>query len=243
MRKVFFTLGAIMLVAVAAAVYFVMFRLDGVVETRIEKVASMAFGSRVEVGGVRTNLRDGTLTVEQISVANPPGFENPYAVRLNAVEAAVDYDGLEVKRVVIANPEFYVEEHDGKTNFDQMLQALDAATGDPADSGPGDAATKAEPVIVIRHLRVDETRAAFESHTFDRYTDMHIDAIEMNNLRGTPSQLAGEIARKVVGELNSEASSELLKARAQKKVDDIQQKVNDKLRDLLGDETDEDPAN
>ena len=243
MRKVFFTFGAIMLLAVAAAIYFVMFRLDGVVETRIEKAASVALGSRVEVGGVTTNLRDGTLTVEQISVANPPGFENPYAVRLNAVQAAVDYDGLEVKRVVIANPEFYVEEHDGKTNFDQMLQALDAATGDAAESGPGAAAPKAEPVIVIRHLRVDETRAAFESHTFDRYTDIQIDAIEINNLRGTPSQLAREIARKVVGELNSAASSEMLKVQAQKKVDDIQKKVNDKLRDLLGNKTDEDPPN
>lgn len=242
MRKVFFTLGAIMLVAVAAAIYFVMFRLDGVVETRIEKAASVAFGSRVEVGGVTTNLRDGTLTVEQISVANPPGFENPYAVRLNAVQAAVDYDGLEVKQVVIANPEFYVEEHDGKTNFDEILQALNAATADAADSGSGAAAAKAEPVIVIRHLRMDETRAAFASHTFDRYTDMHIDAIEINNLRGTPSQLAGEIARKVVNELNSAASSEMLKVQAQKKVDDIQQKVKDKLRDL-GQQTDEDPAN
>ncbi len=242
MRKVFFTLGSIMLLAVAAAVYFIMFRLDGVVETRIEKAASMAFGSRVEVGGVKTNLRDGTLTVEQISVANPPGFENPYAVRLNAVQAAVDYAGLEVKRVVIENPEFHVEEHGGKTNFDQMLQALDAGAGESADSGPGDAAPKAEPVIVIRHLRIDETRAAFESHTFDRYTDMQIDAIEMNNLRGTPAQLAGEIARKVVGELNSAASSEMLKVQTQKKVDDMQKKVSDKLRDLLGEEKDDDSA-
>jgi hypothetical protein len=145
--------------------------------------------------------------------------------------------------VVIANPEFYVEEHGGKTNFDQMLQALDAATGDSADSGPGEAAPKAEPVIVIRHLRIDETRAALESHTFDRYTDMQVDAVEMNDLRGTPSQLARQIARTVVEELNSATSSEMLKAKAQRKVDDIQKKVNDKLRDLLGDETDEDAAN
>lgn len=239
MRKVFFTFGAIMLLAVAAAVYFVMFRLDGVVETRIEKTATMALGSRVEVSGVRTNLRDGTLTVEQISVANPPGFESPYAVRLNAIQATLDYDGLEVKRVVIANPEFYVEEHGGKTNFEQMLQALDAGAGESAGSSPGAAAPKAEPVIVIRHLRIGETRAAFASQTFDRYTDMQIDAIEMNNLRGTPAQLAGAIARKVVDELNSQAASEMLKAQGQKKVDDVQKKVNKKLQELLGGDNDD----
>ena len=72
------------------------------------------------------------------------------------------------------------------------------------------------------------------------YADLgYPDAAEMQR----KSQLAGEIARKVVGELNSEASSELLKVRAQKKVDDIQQKVNDKLRDLLGEEKDDGSAN
>lgn len=228
MRKVFFTLGAIMVVAVAAALYFITYRLDSVVESRLERAATMALGSRVEVAGVRTNLRDGTLSVEQISVANPPGFENPYAVRLSAVRAAVDYKGLEIKQVAIDNPEFYVEELDGKTNFGQMLQTLNSGSK-PAASDSG----KAEPMISIRHLRIGETRAAFASHTFDRYTDMQVDAIEMHDLRGTPSELAGQIGRKVVGELTSEAASELLKAQAQKKADDIQRKVDDKLRDLL----------
>lgn len=233
MRKVFFTLGAIMVVAVAAALYFITYRLDSMVESRIERAATMAFGSSVEVAGVRTNLRDGTLTVEQISVTNPPGFDNPYAARFNALRAAVDYKGLEIKQVAIENPEFYVEELDGKTNFDQMLHALDSGV-EPAASEPG----KPEPILSIRHLRIGETRATFESHTFDHYTDMQVDAIEMHDLRGTPSELAGQIARKVVGELKSEAAKEMLKIQAQKKVDDIQKKVNDKLRDLLGGDSD-----
>jgi len=229
MRKLFLTLGSIVLVAVAAAVYFITYRLDSVVETRIEKAATMALGSRVEVGGVKTSLRDGTLSVDKISVANPPGYENPYAARLNAVRAAVDYDRLEIEQIAVENPEFYVEELDGNTNFGQMLKALDRGE-EPAAEEPG----KAEPEIVIRHLRISETRAAFASHTFDRYSDMKVDAIEMNNLRGTPSELAGQIARKVIGELTSEAAKELLKAQGQKKVDDIQNKVSDKLKDLIG---------
>jgi len=229
MRKVFFTLGAIVVVAVAAAIYFVNYQLDSVVESRMEKAASTAFGTKVEVGGVRTSLRDGTLTVDRISVANPPGFENPYAVRLNAVRAAVDYQGLDIKQVAIDDPEFYVEERDGTTNFDQMLKSLDEMT-----AAPDDDQGKPEPVIVIRHLRIGETRAAFTSHTFDRYTDIQVDPIEMNNLRGTPTELAEQIAHKVVGELSSEAASELFKAEAKKKVDDMQKKVNDKLKELLG---------
>jgi len=90
MRKVFFTLGAIVLVAVGAAFYFIAYRMDSVIESRIERAATVALGSAVEVGGVHTDLRKGTLTVDEISVANPPGFKNPYAVQLNGLEAAVD---------------------------------------------------------------------------------------------------------------------------------------------------------
>jgi len=229
MRKVLFTLVSIMLVAAAAAIYIITFRLDSIVETRIEKAASMAFGSRVEVGGVKTDLRAGTLTVEQISVANPPGFESPYAARLNAVQATVDYKGLEIKSVEIENPEFYIEEKGGKTNFEQMMRALDSEPAQAPDETPAK-----EPEIVIRHLRIDETRAAFESHTFDQYTDLQVDAIEMNNLRGTPTQLAEQIARELVGQLSSEAAAALVKAKGRKQLDKVQKKVDDKLRELIG---------
>lgn len=226
MKKTFYTLGLIILVSVAAALYFLAFRFDGVVETRIEKAATMAMGTRVEVGGVKTNLREGTLKVERISVANPPGYENPYAVELNALEAALDYEGLEIKRLVIENPEFFVEEKDGKINFDEMLKELEAA--------PEDAATSDEPEIVIRHLRIDETNAAFQSKSFDRYTDINVDAIEMHNLRGTPTALAKQIAREVVTEISSEAATEMMKTSAKKQVDDVQKKISGKLKEMLG---------
>ena len=234
MRKTLFTLGFMMLVALAAGLYFVMFRLDSVIESRVEKAATAAFGTKVKVTGVKTDLRDGTLTVDQISVANPPGYESPFAARLNSVQATVDYDDLEIRQLVIRNPEFYVEEHNGKTNFGQMLQALNSGSQSAASNDTG----KAEPVIAIRHLRIDETQAAFSSQTFDRYTDMQVDAIEMNNLRGTPTELARQIAGKVVSELSEETASELFKAKAQKKVDEIQKKVKDKLQELLGGDDD-----
>jgi len=233
MRKVFFTFGVIVLVAVGAAWYFIAFRLDTVLESRIERSASIALGTAVEVGGVHTSLRDGTLKVDKISVANPPGFENPYAVRLNQVEAAVDYQGLEVKRIVIENPEFIMEELNGQTNFGQMLKSLEA--GEETEPGASDSE---EPVIVIRHFRINETRAAFESASLDVYTDVKVDAIELNNLRGTPSELAEQIGREVLGELSSEAATELLKAQAQKKLQKMTDKVSDSVRGLLGGDDD-----
>jgi hypothetical protein len=234
MKKVFLTLGLIVLVGAGAAVYFLTYRLDSLIESRMERAATLAMGSHVEVGGVHTDIGDGSLSVREISVANPPGFENPHAAKFTGVEAAVDYATLEIKRVIIDHPEFVIEERDGQTNFGRMLEAIEA------NAPTGDAAGAPEPEIVIRHFRIDQTRAVFESHSFDRFTDVEVDAIEMHNLRGTPTQLAEQIAREVVGELSSEASSALLKAEARKKLGDVEEKVSSKLRGPLGEDDDED---
>lgn len=252
MRKVFFTLGAIVLVSVGAAFYFIAYRMDSVIESRIERAASVALGSAVEVGGVHTDLRKGTLTIDEISVANPPGFESPYAVRLNALEAAVDYDGLEIRQVEIEDPEFIIEEIGGETNFDRMLQALDAGRGpvsggsdesSPGAGSPGEG-SKPEPVIVVRHFRINDTRAVFDSRSLGTVGDVKIDAIEMNDLRGTPSELAEEIGREVLDELSSEAAQELLKGQAKRQLKKMGGSVSGALRGLLGgdeeDSSDED---
>jgi hypothetical protein len=239
MRKVFLTLGAIVLVAVAGALYFINYRLDSAVERQIEKAASMTLGTAVEVAGVQTSLRDGTLKIAEISVANPPGFENPIAVRLHELQAEVDYSGREIKHVVIENPEFIIEERDGTTNFEQILQALEAGNesrpGTASDGGADSSGAQgSEPVISIKHFRINETRAVFESRSLDRYTDIEVDAIEMNNLRGTPSELAELIAHEVVGELSSEAATEILKAQAKKQLKGVEGKAGEILRGLLG---------
>lgn len=237
MRKLFLTLGMIMLVGAGLAWYFVNVRLDSMVESRLERAATASLGSHVEVGGVETDLRNGTLNVREISVANPPGYKNPYAMRFNGVEAAVDYDTLEIRRVVIDQPEFLIEELDGNTNFQQMLDALEAGeavvpAGDPANP---------EPEITIRHFRIDGARAGFESASLDRYTDLKVDAIEMNDLRGTPTELANQIGREVLKELSSEAGMALLEAQARKKAGDLGGKVSDSLGRLFSND-DEDTA-
>jgi hypothetical protein len=232
MKKLFLTLGLIMLIGAGLAWYFVNVRLDSMVESRLERAATASLGSHVEVGGVETDLRNGTLTVREISVANPPGYKNPYAMRFSGVEAAVDYETREIRRVVINQPEFLIEELNGNTNFQQMLEALEAGEA----VVPGADPAKPEPVITIRHFRIDGARAGFESASLERYTDLQVEAIEMNDLKGTPTELASQIGREVLNELSSEAGMALLEAQARKKAGDLGDSVSDSLGKIFGED-------
>ncbi|MEE4217882.1 MAG: hypothetical protein V2I48_09750 [Xanthomonadales bacterium] len=199
-----------------AAWYFVSFRLDGVIKQQIEQVGSQTMGTSVSVGSVTTDLKNGSLIISNITVANPPGYKNTNALSLNGIEAAIDYKTLDIKRIIVDKPEIVIEEKNGASNFTDLLAGMeDSPEPEPAEEG-------AEPLILdIHHFRMNESRAAFESVSLDHYSDLKVKAIEVKNVEGTPPEVAKVITREIVEEIVSAAAIEILKAQASKKIDDI----------------------
>lgn len=134
--------------------------------------------------------------------------------------------------MVIDNPDIVVEEVGGRTNFDAMLAALEAQPNRPAGQG-----TK-EPVIVVRRFRMNESRATLDSESLGRETGLELDAVELNDLRGTPSEIARVIGAEILREVTRKTAGEMVKAEARKKLEDVEQKATDKLRGLLGGDDD-----
>jgi hypothetical protein len=217
MKNVLAILVVLLLVIAGSVWYFVSFRLDGVIKQQIEEAGTSSIGTRVTVGSLKTSIKDGSLAISSITVANPPGFKNKNAFSLNGIEAAVDYENFDIKRVIIDRPEIIIEEKNGESNFSVMLAQMEK---DQAETGPAEEG-KEEPVITIHHFRMNDSRAAFESESLDQYSDLEIDAIELKNIKGTPDEVASAITSEVFNEVVSEAAKELMKAKASEKLDDL----------------------
>ena len=216
MKKVFVTILVLLLLLGIAAWYFVSFRLDGVIKQQIEQVGSQTMGTSVSVGSVTTDLKNGSLIISRVTVANPPGYKNENALTLNGIEAAVDYKSLDIRRIIVDKPEIVIEEKDGESNFTDLLAGMeDSPEPAPAEEGAE------PPILVIHHFRMNESRAAFESVSLDHYSDLKVKAIEVKNVEGTPPEVAKVITREIVEEIVSAAAIEILKAQASKKIDDI----------------------
>lgn len=216
MKKVLMAVLGVLLVVGLFAWYFVSFRLDGVIKSQIEEVGGRTLGTSVSVGSLSTDLKGGALTISDITVANPPGYKNANAFTLRGIEAAVDYQTFDVKRIVIDKPEIVIEEKNGETNFTELMSGIESSS-EPAEP----AGDEPQPTLVIHHFRMNKSRAAFESESLDRYTELEIDAVEIKNVKGTPAEVTEVIARKVVDEIVSQAAKELLKAKASEKIDSI----------------------
>ena len=219
MKKAITTLLVLLLVVGGGVWYFVFFRMDSMIASQIESSASASLGTRVTVGTVSTDIKGGKLTISNVTIANPPGFRNENAFSLNDIEAAIDYSNYDIKHVVIDKPEIVIEELGGETNFSRMKAGI-ANQGSDAESEPA-AGGKEEPTIVIHHFRMNESRGSFESESLDIYSNLEIDAIELSNIKGTPSEVTEVISKKIINEIAKEAAIELLKAKASEKIDSI----------------------
>ena len=223
MKKAITILLVLLLVVGGGVWYLVSFRMDSMIASNIETRASASLGTQVTVGTVSTDIKGGKLTISNITIANPPGFKNKNAFSLNGIEAAVDYSSYEFKHVVIDKPDIVIEEMGGETNFSRMLAEIEKQGSEPESEPGSDPAAdgKEEPIIVIHHFRMNESRASFESESLDKYSNLKIDAIELSNIKGTPSEVSKVITRKIINEITKEAAVELLKAKASEKIGSI----------------------
>lgn len=216
MKKVLVSILVLLLLVGLGAWYFTTFKLDSVIRAHIEQSASQSLGTAVTVGSVKTDLRNGALTISDITVANPPGFKNANAFALRGIEASVDYSTYDVKRIIVDKPEIIIEESNGETNFTRLLEGMESkAKSAPAEEGA------TPPELVIHHFRMNESRAAFESPARDRYSELKVDAVEVKNVRGTPAEVAEVIMSEILEEVVSAAALELLKAKAEEKIGEI----------------------
>ncbi|MGD8346536.1 MAG: hypothetical protein PVI83_04790 [Lysobacterales bacterium] len=217
MKKILIVLLVLVLLAGGALWYFMTYRMDDFIAQQIEKIGTETLATQVTVGEVVTDLGGGSLTISDITVANPAGFSNPNAFTLRGIEAVVNYQTLEIRRIIVDKPEIVIEERDGATNFTALLAGMERGsdTPEPAeDSAP-------PPVLTIDLFRMNESRAAFESTTLDRASNITVDEVELTGLRGTPPEVAEAIVREILDEVVAAAALELLKTKATEKLEKI----------------------
>ena len=92
MKKVLIGL-VVLIIIIAAAIYYVLGNLDSIVEAAIEKHGSAALKTSVDVGSVSINLKEGSAQINDLTIDNPKGFETDYlffmgTTRVHAISRA-----------------------------------------------------------------------------------------------------------------------------------------------------------
>lgn len=188
-----FILGIILVIA--AGVTGVLFYADHIAQRTVETGSSRAFGTPVQVGGVRLGLMDASFDLNGYEVANPGEFETPFLFGIGSAELDVGYDGLGREKIVadrlaIDGVVLHLEMNGGRTNFGPVLSNLRGLSGGGGGESQG-------PRFVIRELELKGIEASLKLPGLER--TVTVPPVRLENVGGEDGVWMQQLAAIVLG--------------------------------------------
>ncbi len=231
MKKIILGIALLLFIAIGGVIYYLFTNLDAIVKMAIEKYGSEAIKTSVRVDKVRIKLQEGSASITGLTIANPPGFEAPYAFSLGDISVGIDINSLTgdvivIREVGIAAPQIFFEINaDKKANLDVLSKNL--PTG--AEPAPEEKAG-AEPKLIIRKASL--TGAELQAKVVplnNKEYQLKLPTITMNNLGGKNGAPPAIIARQMLDQLLDQVKAEIKKqgigAELQQKLDARKQEI------------------
>jgi hypothetical protein len=210
MKKVLIGL-VVLIVIVAGGVFYVFSNLDDLVKTAIETAGSDAVGTSVQVGSVEIDLMGGTASIFDFSVANPPGYSNQELMSFSELSLSLDINNLSgeligIRSIVARDPYILYESIDDVSNLDTISANL---AGDaPAESNE----SAGGPALVIDNILIENIQATLESELLRNPLEVNLGDISLENLEGSPDEIASQIMGPVISQISANAAGALLSA-------------------------------
>lgn len=191
------------LVVLAVGVTGTLLYADHIASRVVESGSSRAFGTPVQVGGIRLGLLDASFSMNGYQVSNPGEFESPHLFAIGDADLAVGYDGLGRERIVaeslaVEDVSLNLEMAGGGTNFGPVLERLRGL------SGGGSAGEGAGPRFVIRRLELQDIRVSVSMPGVDRTVE--VPPIRLDNVGGEDGVWMHQLAAIVLGAILDRAA-------------------------------------
>ena len=206
---------------------FFISNLDGIVKTAIETYGSDAVGSQVSVGSVEINLIDGTAAIYDFSVANPEGFSDQVVMRFSAVSVAIDIATIRdplivINSIVARQPYVLYESANGTTNVDVVSARF---AGDEEATVAENSDDESDIELSIASILIESIEAQMAGEGVPDLS-INLGDINLQNLEGTPDEIASQIMGPVTRQISANAAGALLEATATMITDGLESVVD-----------------
>ena len=223
MNKILITL-VIIAAIVAAVVFTAVNKLDGYIADIIETEGTSALGTNVKVNGVKTDLVDGTAVITGVSVANRSGYQSANALQITQVFANVDYQSQIVEQIVIDQPTVNAELIGLKSNFEDLLDNM-------PETSETDESEEIE--LTIRNFQLNRAQVNVLSDKLGQQS-FTMENFEMNNLRGTPSEISEELTTALTNHITRQVKSYASTAIGELAKEEIKKRATEKINEVVG---------
>jgi len=255
MKKTIFITVAILVVAVAGAVFYLFSNLDVLVKMAIEKYGSEAIQTSVLVEEVAVSLTEGSAVINGLTVANPEGFSLPQAFSLGEIAVDINLDKtnkelIALDTISITAPKVFYEINAGRQGSLNILKDnLGVGGGTSAAGAP--AGAESSPGSETAPLILDIARFEFKDASLharviplkDKSYDLKLPELVLTDLTGTPEQITRQVldrlidhAKKEIQRLGLDRELAEMKAKAQQRIDEEKAKLEQQADEQMEEE-------
>ena len=249
--KAVITLLVLIAIAFGVGLYYI----DSIAKKGIEYGGTEALGVTTSLESIDIALLDGRTSMQNLSIANPQGFDAPQLMQLGKGTLAVNLKSLTQDTIVIPEITFSdlilnIEQKDRSSNVKKLMDNM--ATKAPADSAGEQTpqekeSTKAAKQFIIERVVLDNIKVNAKISTMNNVlteTSVTIPSIQLKNIGKSANGLPmGDIIKELVNAIlnasinNSGALSSSLAGLLEGKsinVDNMKKNLSDQVQQKAG---------
>ena len=229
--------GAIALVvaAIAIAIFWTLSNLDNIVKSAIERVGPDVTGTPVRLAAVHISLQDGTGEITGLTIGNPDGFDSDYALRFGKVylsldKASLKTDVIRINAMGVEDTSIIAEVKAGSgINLQKIMDNMNSDDPKEQGSDTGDVGTR----LIIDRFDLTQSEVSLVTGVKNYQAtmgDVHVTGIGQETNGASAREVALQLLRPIIREAIKTAKKEGSKHG----VDELRESVTDKLKGKLG---------
>lgn len=229
-------IGMLVLVIVAVGVVFYAF--DSILKRGIETAGSSVLRTDVTVGSVGVSPLSGNGGIQQLRIANPEGFDEPYAMELGGLDVAIERDSvfsdvIVIDRIIVEQPVITYETRIRTDNIRTLLNNLGGSSDQQTSQEAGGTGKR----VIIRDFQMlgSQVRVASAIGSADvAIPDLRLQNIGEENAAVT----VAEAARQIFAAVNQQLvradlpNVEMLRERVDEEVQELRDRADQQVEEL-----------
>jgi hypothetical protein len=238
--KILGVLVLLVVVGVGGLVFYGLQNIDSFIKHAVEKYGSEAVGTQVSLNEVKVDLGQGRIELLGLEVANPPGYNTPYAFALNQIAVQVQPGSLTgspiiVDEITIDNPSINAEERNlTQTNLSELAANVNSKSGDSAPAEPSAEAAEL-PNIAVSAFNFSRANISLVSEQYgDRTIEMP--SFTAKNLGGSTGLPPEQLAVALLDEVLDQATAAVKRATGDAAKSEVRDRAKEAIDEKLSDE-------
>jgi len=213
---------------------YIYMNMGSIAKTIAERVGSDTLGVKVSIASIDISIKDKSVLVSGLSIANPKGFKKPHAMKVESINIAMTSFAKELlvfKDVSVKGTELFLEVTQNGTNLSALKKNIDGGKKAPKEEKETHGSKASAPKVVLKHFLLANAQL-HPSQTLISGTDLKDVTLPDIKLTGIGERQNGVLAREAIGQIWDAISKSAIRASA--KAGLLDGMSADSLKDLTG---------